>query len=78
MIEILGILSVWAVTSALVEYDGPGDIFKIIRRHTGAMCFFCVSFWVSLAVTLYLSPDLFVLHWLGFAGGSALLYEVVQ
>lgn len=74
----------------VAEEDGPMFVFKRIRDAytsdkssfaVGIRCFYCVSFWMALAVVVVVvifaqvDPWLFPLWWFGIAGLAAKIHE---
>lgn len=60
----LGSLAVWRLTHLLNAEDGPWDIFVIFRRWVGTGlwgrlldCFYCLSVWISIPVSIYLGQS---------------------
>ena len=83
----LGILAVWRVTHLLNAEDGPADLVVRLRSMLGNTtagrlmdCFYCLSLWLALPVTLLLSRSVpeGVLTWLALSGGACLLHGIVQ
>lgn len=83
----LGVLAVWRVTHLLNAEDGPADIVVRLRSMLGNTmagrlmdCFYCLSLWIALPVTLPLSRSVpeGVLTWLALSGGACLLHGIVQ
>jgi hypothetical protein len=84
---ILATLATWRVTHLLVNEDGPGDVVVRLRRRAGSGwagalmdCFYCMSFWVAVAVVSMMTrsrrpaPVL----WLAVSGGACLLEQATR
>src|SRR5436190_9170659 len=84
---IVGVLSVWRITHLLTLEDGPFDLVLRMRRAVGdgpvghvLDCFYCLSLWVALAITLLLETTVLapslgaaLLLWPALSGGAVLL-----
>lgn len=90
LVATLAVFAVYRAGRMVSEEDGPAFVFRRLRdRYTndkrsldvGLRCFYCVSIWIALPVTLllcifggwdiWLSP----IWWLGLAGAAAKVYE---
>ena len=84
---VLGILSVWRITSLLNREDGPWDIFVALRRSAGdgfvgrgLGCFYCLSLWIALPVGLLFGEtwmESFLL-WLALSAGAIMLERLTR
>jgi hypothetical protein len=81
---VIGALCVWRLTHLLHAEDGPFDTVVALRRRAGdgfwgAMldCFYCLSLWLALPVTLLIGDGLvqFVLLWPALSGAACLLEQ---
>jgi hypothetical protein len=83
---VLAALATWRMTHLLASEDGPGHLIAGFRRFlanspAGRLmdCFGCLSFWVALPLTFYVTPSLtvapidWVVSWLALCGASFLL-----
>lgn len=85
---IIGGLAVWRISHMLVKETGPFMVFSRLRaflathqKRSGGFfdlisCTMCVSVWIGLIASLWVSHDLF--HWLGYGfafSGVSLLLE---
>jgi len=90
LVATLAAFAVYRAARMIAEEDGPGFVFKKIRAaHTndkrafdvGIRCFYCLSFWAALPVTVLLCVVgdwpiwLWPIWWFGLAGAAAKLYE---
>jgi hypothetical protein len=82
---VLGILCVWRVTHLLNAEDGPWDLLVRLRRSVGngfggglLDCFYCLSLWVSVPVTLLVGQvwKERLLLWPALSGAACLLERV--
>jgi hypothetical protein len=80
----IGALCVWRLTHLLHAEDGPFNAAASLRRRAGdgfwgkAMaCFYCLSLWIALPVTLLLNVGLarFLLLWPTLSGAACLLEQ---
>lgn len=92
MTYLLAVLAVFRAARMFALEDGPLNLFSKIQEWAeprqeknwiarGLLCPLCVGFWLSLPVTLIflpLTPALFVLTWLGIAGGAAAIYLITE
>jgi hypothetical protein len=94
MIEyILAILATYRVARMLALEEGAFGLFEWVRVEIGGTnpestwlsrglhCPLCISFWIALLAALLLpfaSWQIFVLSWLGIAGGAVVLFELVE
>lgn len=79
---LLGILSVWRITSLLGREDGPWDFFATLRQKVGAGffgkmldCFYCLSLWIAAPFGFLIGEtwiERFLL-WLAFSAGAIAL-----
>jgi hypothetical protein len=84
---VLGILSVWRITSLVGSEDGPWDIFAKLRDSAGdgplgkgLACFYCLSMWVALPFGLMIGEtwgEWFAL-WFALSGGAVVLHSLIQ
>jgi len=79
---ILSALAVWRLTHLLAEEDGPWDLIVRLRAALGASffgrlmdCFYCLSLWVSLPLSVWLASGWIglLLHWQALSGAACLL-----
>ena len=90
LIATLAALAVYRAARMVTEEDGPAFVFKRIRdAHTnqrssivlGLRCFYCVSFWIALPVTVLLCIVggwdiwLWPIWWFGLSGAAAKLHQ---
>jgi hypothetical protein len=90
LIATLAALAVYRAARMVTEEDGPAFVFKRIRdAHTnqrssialGLRCFYCVSFWIALPVTVLLCVVggweiwLWPIWWFGLSGAAAKLHQ---
>lgn len=85
---LLAVFATYRVAMMLALEEGPLGIFDTLRLRLdpeqktwlgrGVNCPLCIGFWVSLAVSVVLSPwsgwQSLLLDWLGVAGAMAALY----
>ena len=86
----LAAFAVYRVARMVAEEDGPAFVFKRLRGSftndkssiaVGLRCFYCISFWVALPITVLLVVAggwdmwLWPIWWLGLAGAAAKIYE---
>lgn len=83
MLEIVATLSVWRITSLLVDEDGPYQIFGRIRRQfqwneIGNLldCFLCTSIWVAIPFSLLF--DKWFVHIFSLSAGAILIHFVAE
>jgi len=90
----LAVFGTYRIARMLALEEGTFGVFEFIRAHIdgaqatwlgrGLNCPLCISFWVALAVSLLMahhtpmSETQIVLTWLGVAGASVALYQVVE
>lgn len=83
----LGVLAVWRLTHLLNAEDGPADLGIRLRSLLGNTmvarvldCFYCLSLWIALPVTPFLSRSVpeGLLTWLALSGGACLLHGMVR
>lgn len=79
---VLAALATWRVTHLLANEDGPADIVFRLRRRLGDSpigglmdCFNCLSFWVAIPTTFFLTtqPIPWAMSWLALSGAACLL-----
>jgi len=84
---ILAVLATWRVTHLLAHEDGPADLIVRVRARLGSGlaaklmdCFQCLSLWVALPLTFFVSrrPLDLVLTWLALSGAACLLERIGQ
>lgn len=90
LVATLAALAVYRAARMIAEEDGPAFVFKRLRERftdqhssiaVGIRCFYCISFWAALPVTVLLCVAggwdvwLWPLWWFGLAGAAAKLYE---
>lgn len=71
-----GPFMLYARIQAWVEARDPGQTKWYYR---GLQCPMCISFWLALFATLALAPaslPMFLITWLGLAGGAAFLIRL--
>lgn len=86
----LAAFAIYRVARMVAEEDGPMFVFKRLRdAHTndkrsfdvGVRCFYCISVWIALPITVLLVVAggwdmwLWPVWWMGLAGAAAKLYE---
>jgi hypothetical protein len=78
----VGVLAVWRLTHLLHAEDGPAAMLARLRQRLGhgplgevLDCFYCLSLWVALPITLLLGLPLAhaLVAWLALSGGAILL-----
>jgi Protein of unknown function (DUF1360) len=78
----LAALATWRVCHLLASEDGPGDVVARLRLRLGASafgqlvhCFGCLSVWVAIPFTFFVSegPLNLVMTWLALSGAAYLL-----
>jgi hypothetical protein len=84
---LIGALCVWRVTHLLHAEDGPFNLAARLRVLAGsgfwgqAMdCFYCLSLWVALPVSLLVSTGVlkFILLWPALSGAACLLEQATR
>lgn len=91
---ILAVFAVWRVTYMLQVEDGPMAVFTrlqawIMKRpdkvggiNQGFFCFYCLSVWVSLPITLLIMHNhnwkSFIVYWLAVSTGAILVNKLEQ
>jgi len=84
---VLGILSVWRITSLIGSEDGPWDVFAKLRTSVGdgffakgLACFYCLSLWVALPFGLILGESWTerLLLWLALSAGAIVIQRVTR
>jgi hypothetical protein len=84
---VLAALATWRVTHLLASEDGPADLIVRFRARLKngvfgkAMdCFYCLSIWVSVPMTLLICHNFadFLLIVLALSGGACLLERMGQ
>lgn len=92
MLEIiLAILATYRIARMIAIEEGAFGVFEWVRSKVdprqntwlgrGMNCPMCISFWVALAFTFLIqvaSLQLFLVTWLGIAGGAVIVYQVVD
>jgi hypothetical protein len=82
---VLAALATWRVTHLLANEDGPADIVFRMRRRLGDSpigglmdCFNCLSFWVAIPATFFLTtqPVLWAMSWVALSGAACLLQRL--
>ena len=77
---IICVFAVWRVTHLFQAEDGPWGIMFKLRRLLGSSflgslmdCFYCLSMWVSLPVSLMYAESWqqFLLYWFAISGAAA-------
>jgi len=86
----LAAFAVYRISRMVAEEDGPAFVFKRLRdRFTndkssidlGLRCFYCISVWAALPITvlLVIAGDwdiwLWPIWWLGLSGAAAKIHE---
>ena len=86
----LAAFAVYRVARMVAEEDGPAFVFKRLRGSftndkrsfdVGVRCFYCISVWIALPITVLLVVAggwdmwLWPVWWMGLAGAAAKLYE---
>jgi hypothetical protein len=83
----VGALCVWRATRLLHAENGPFNSIAALRQRAGdgfwgqAMaCFFCLSMWIALPVTLLFTTGLaqFLVLWFALSGAACLLELVTK
>ena len=81
------LLAAWRITHLLAKEDGPFDIVFRLRKMAGAGffgslldCPYCLSLWVAIPFTIYLTHNLKqgILLWLALSGGICLLEKLTS
>jgi len=81
-LSILGVIAVWRVTHLLAFEDGPGLVFKRLRKRAERTfwgevfeCFYCLSLWVAAPFALLAMEGWreYALLWPALSGGAILL-----
>ena len=84
---VLAALATWRVTHLLANEDGPADIVFRLRRRLGDSwvgglmdCFNCLSFWVAVPATFFVTtaPLVWTVSWLALSGAACLLERLGQ
>src|SRR6185503_9992998 len=86
----LAVFAIYRAARMVAEEDGPAFVFRKLReRYTdqhsaialGLRCFYCVSWWAALPVSVLLvvfagwNEWLWPIWWFGLAGAAAKVYE---
>src|SRR6266568_7342426 len=83
----LSALAVWRVTHLFAEEDGPWDSLAKLRLKLGSSilgrlmdCFYCLSLWFSLPLSIWLSTGWIglLLHWQALSGAACLLGRITN
>lgn len=80
------VFAIYRVSYMIAQEEGPFGIFAFIQGKTakqsnwferGMNCLMCISFWLSLLASLYLSQSVvqFFLYWFSIAGGVLVLHK---
>ena len=84
---VLGILTVWRITSLVGSEDGPWDVFATLRSSAGdgffakgLRCFYCLSLWISLPFALIIGESRIesLLLWFALSAGAIVIQRVTQ
>lgn len=84
---VIGALCVWRVTHLLHAEDGPFNVTATLRRRAGAGfwgqvldCFYCLSLWIALPVTLLINVGFaqFLVLWPALSGAACLLEQATK
>ena len=84
---LLGILSVWRLTTLIGLEDGPWDVFSALRKSAGTGflgrglgCFYCLSLWIAIPFGLLIGETWFerILLWLACSAGAIILYRLTE
>lgn len=90
LVATLAALAVYRAARMVAEEDGPFFVFKRLRATytndkssiaVGLRCFYCISLWLALPVTVLLCVAggwdiwLWPVWWLGLAGAATKIYE---
>jgi hypothetical protein len=87
MMIAIGVLAVWRLTYLFHAEDGPRGVTARFRRRVGTGwlggildCFYCLSLWIALPVTLLLglSPWETLVAWPALSGGAILLQRATE
>lgn len=78
---VLASLAVWRVTHLLNAEDGPWDLAARLRARLGPMlaravgCFYCLSVWVALPFTPWLTrePAAFIVTWMALSAAAIVI-----
>jgi hypothetical protein len=82
---VLAALATWRVTHLLANEDGPADIVFRLRRRLGDSpigglmdCFNCLSLWVAIPATFFLTtqPVVWAVSWVALSGAACLLQRL--
>jgi hypothetical protein len=92
MIWAFAVFAVWRASIMITEDEGPFSCFMWLREHIdysqrtwigrGLNCSWCVSWWASLVMALwlwffgYLALPIVPVVWFGLSGGSVLLSTI--
>ncbi len=77
---LLVVLAVFYITHALLDSNGPWDLFlKLREKKLIPDCGICLSFWAGISVTLIFYFTFYPLvEILAAAGAASFLYAVIQ
>lgn len=90
MIIVVSVFAVYMVARVLQEKDGPFNILSRLRTSidetnndflvTLIGCFFCLSFWFSVPIAIYLAQDIFqfFIYAFGISGAVIVLDNQVE
>jgi hypothetical protein len=84
---VVGAFCVWRVAHLLHAEDGPFDLAANLRQRAGEGflgksmgCFYCLSLWIALPVSLLISAGFvqFVLLWPALSGAACLAEQATR
>ena len=76
-------LAVWRLTHLLAHEDGPGDVFKRLRRVFPSKlltCFFCLSVWIALPFAFFVTYNWIerAVVWWALSGAAMIIEKVTR
>jgi len=87
LIYVVLVIVTWRLTHLISNEDGPFELILKIRKLMGASflgqlmdCFYCLSIWIGLGLSLYVSrdPALFIPLTLYYSGTAILLEKLTN
>jgi Protein of unknown function (DUF1360) len=82
---IIGVFAVWRITHLFQAEDGPWGIIYKLRKLLGSGflgslmdCFYCLSMWMALPVSLLYAKDwkMFLLYWFALSGAAIVVEKI--